>query len=396
MLISDDHILIDEASDIDIKLINKFILKKIGTDKFDESFYIVDLDIITKLYIKWITKLPNIKPYYAIKCNPNNNIIELLGKLGCNFDCASRIEIQNVLNIINDENRIIYANPCKPVSHIKYANDNNVKLFTFDCVEELYKIREYCNDSKVILRLAVDDSKSLCKFNSKFGCKLENIETIYKCIKDLDMNLVGLSFHVGSGCNSADSYYTALKDCRYAFEVAKSKYNINLNIIDIGGGFSGRDKNDRVSFDEIVEKIKEGQNDFFSDININYMAEPGRYFTETSHTLIINVTSKKKEKDVIKYYVNDGAYGSFNCIHYDHQLPILKPLRQINKEDTLYNSTFFGPTCDSMDIIYKDIMMPELYIGDWLYVENFGSYTNAPGASFNGFKTIDIIYISTL
>jgi ornithine decarboxylase len=53
----------------------------------------------------------------------------------------------------------------------------------------------------------------------------------------------------------------------------------------------------------------------------------------------------------------------------------------------MYSSTLFGPTCDSMDTIYDDVMLPELAIGDWVYVENFGAYTIAAASSFNGFQT---------
>ena len=47
----------------------------------DNAFYIVDLSKIINQYHRWIENLPTIKPYYAIKCNPNNVIIELLAKL---------------------------------------------------------------------------------------------------------------------------------------------------------------------------------------------------------------------------------------------------------------------------------------------------------------------------
>jgi ornithine decarboxylase len=377
-------------------MINKdFINEIIKKNNLDDSpFYIIDLNIIKKLYNNWIEKLPNIKPFFAIKCNPNEKIIKLLGDLGCNFDCASKSEIELILNIIKDPNRIIYANPCKSCSYIKYANDNNVKLFTFDCEEELYKIKENCQDAKVILRLEVDDTSSLCKFNYKFGCKLKNIHNIFKTINDLNINLVGFSFHVGSGCKDANSYYKALEKCRFAYDIAKNKYNITPYIIDIGGGFPGTNNENKISFDDIVDKIKKGQNDFFGDINnIEYIAEPGRYFTEASHTLFVTVTSKKKENNHFKYYINDGIYGSFNCITNDHQNPIFIPLIQNINNNKLYISTVFGPTCDSIDTIYKDILLPELNINDILYIENFGSYTISASAFFNGFKTTNFIYL---
>lgn len=356
---------------------------------FDNPFYIINIKDIIKQYTEWNTKLPNIKPYYAVKCNNNEKILKILNILGCNFDCASKKEIELIKNYTNNTQNIIYAHPCKMISHIKYAKKNNVNLMTFDCIEELYKIKEHYDDAKLLLRLCVDDSKSLCQFNSKFGSKLEDINKIIDIIIDLKLNLVGFSFHVGSGCKDAYSYYSALKTCYEAYTIALNN-NITISIIDIGGGFPGSNDN-YISFDDIVDNINNGIKDYFLNTNISFIAEPGRFLVEKSHTLVLSVICKKKEDNVIKYYLNDGIYGSFNCIHYDHQNPILNPYNIYN--NVQYNSTFFGPTCDSMDVIYKNIPFKELEIGDILYVKNFGAYTLSPSTIFNGYNVTENQYI---
>ena len=380
---------IDKPSlqDIIIKYINE-------KDKYDdEPFYIVNLEKVEEQYAKWINYLPDIQPYFAVKSNPDNKIINLLAKLGCNFDCASKNELINALSIVINPDRIIFANPCKISSHLIYAHENNINKMTFDCVEELEKIHSLYPDAKVILRICVDDTNSKCKFNSKFGCPLYNIPIIFDRIKSLQMNLSGFSFHVGSGCSDAKSFYNAIKDCYNAYNIAQ-KYGFNISIIDIGGGFPGVDKN--IIFADICYNINKAIDEFFSyekkNNIINFIAEPGRYFTESTHTLVINVIAKKKEATVIKYYLNDGIYGSFNCINYDHQTPELIPLSSRDNNEK-HNTTFFGPTCDSLDCIYKDIQYQELNIGDWLYVKNFGSYTVSPSSTFNGFSVNNKKYI---
>lgn len=381
---------IDKPSleDIIIKYINE-------KDKYDdEPFYIVDLEKVEEQYVKWINYLPDIQPYFAVKSNPDNKIINLLAKLGCNFDCASKNELINALSIVFNPDRIIFANPCKISSHLIYAHENNISKMTFDCIEELEKIHNLYPNAQLILRICVDDTNSKCKFNSKFGCPLYNIPIIFDRIKSLQMNLSGFSFHVGSGCSDAKSFYNAIKDCYNAYNIAQ-KYGFNISIIDIGGGFPGVDKN--IIFADICDNINKAIDEFFSyeknNNIIKFIAEPGRYFTESTHTLVINVIAKKKEANVIKYYLNDGIYGSFNCINYDHQTPELIPLQTTNNETEKYNTTFFGPTCDSLDCIYKDIQYQELNIGDWLYVTNFGSYTVSPSSTFNGFSVNNKKYI---
>jgi diaminopimelate decarboxylase len=234
---------------------------------------------------------------------------------------------------------------------------------------------------------------------------LENVEKLMTLMNTLSLNLVGFSFHVGSGCRSLDNYYNAIKTCREAYDLA-IKNNININIIDIGGGFPGVYSETSINIDQIAETITSAQREFFAaeieEETIQFIAEPGRYFVEKSHILVLNVIGKKREKylnkdtgeleEIIIYYLNDGVYGSFNCIYFDHNNPIIQPFNERN-EKILYKSKIFGPTCDSMDLIANEIMLPELVVGEWVYVENFGAYTTAASSSFNGFMTTDYKYI---
>lgn len=370
----------------------------------DEPFYIVDLNKVEEQYNKWVEYLPDIQPYFAVKSNPDSNIIGLLANLGCNFDCASKNELINIMSVVNDADRIIFANPCKISSHLMYARESKIGMMTFDSIEELEKIYNIYPEAQLLLRISVDDTNSMCKFNSKFGCPQGNIPLIFERIKSLRMNLAGFSFHVGSGCSDARSFYNAIKDCAAAYKLSLDYgFSPPPHIIDIGGGFPGVDKN--IRFVDICDNINRAIADYFSlslelenDKNdktnrIKIIAEPGRYFTEATHTLVINVIAKKKEEGVIKYYLNDGIYGSFNCINYDHQKPLLTPLLARDEYDPLYNSTFFGPTCDSLDCLYKDVPFVELNVGEWLYIDNFGAYTVSPSSSFNGFSVTNKKYI---
>jgi ornithine decarboxylase len=89
------------------------------------------------------------------------------------------------------------------------------------------------------------------------------------------------------------------------------------------------------------------------------------------------------------YWLTDGLYGSFNCILYDDQRPTPHVLRSpllppVPEGGELYQSTLWGPTCDSADYVYKDIALPELRNGDWLLFPSSGAYTVAGACDFNG------------
>jgi ornithine decarboxylase len=374
-------------------IINDFL----SNNQNDNPFYIIDLAEITNQYNRWTAMLPDVKPYYAVKCNSNLVLLETLAHLGCNFDAASQTEIKIVIEITKDPGRIIFANPCKMTSQIRYARANDVDMMTFDCEEELYKIKLYHPYAKLILRLAVDDSNSICKFNKKFGCKLDQVIDLLSFAKTMKLNVVGFSFHVGSGCMSTDGFYNAIQECRKAVDIANS-INVKISIIDIGGGFPGTDE--KINFDDIASKINRAITDFFcsevEDESVKFIAEPGRYFAQKSHTLVLNVIGKKIVCDeynnkTIIYYLNDGVYGSFNCLHFDHAQITILPFNE--REEEKQKSIIFGPTCDSIDLIAENIMLPELAIGEWVYVENFGAYTVAASSGFNGFKTDTNKYI---
>jgi diaminopimelate decarboxylase len=411
-IINEPRNIIPEIKALDNALLQKYDVKFYGSDRdiydiindylednpSERAFYIIDLGELINSYSNWMRLLPTVKPYYAVKCNPNPVILDALASLGVNFDCASETEMKTIIEITKDPTRIIFANPCKMSSQIRYARSNDVDLMTFDCEDELYKIKLYHPYAKLILRIAVDDSKSKCKFNKKFGCKLSQIKELLTISRTLKLDVIGFSFHVGSGCYSAENFYNAIKDCKEATNIASS-LGINTSIIDIGGGFPGKDT--EIKFEDIARRVNDAMSDFFEteieNNNIQFIAEPGRFFAESTHTLVLNVIGKKKiindntGECTIVYYLNDGIYGSFNCIYFDHRKPVILPFNE--RDGKLHKSLLFGPTCDSIDLIAEEIMLPELAIGEWVYVEYFGAYTVAASSGFNGFHTNVCKYI---
>ena len=397
--------IISEQKSLDNALLQKYQVKLYGSDRdtyniindflednqSERAFYIIDLGALTNAFNNWTRLLPIIKPYYAVKCNPNPVLLEALASLGVNFDCASETEIKTIIEITKDPNRIIFANPCKMSSQIRYGRANDVDLMTFDCEEELYKIKLYHPYAKLILRIAVDDSHSKCKFNKKFGCHIDQVGELILICKTLKLDICGISFHVGSGCLSSNTFFNAIGDCKKASDIALT-HGINIKIIDIGGGFPSADN---IIFEDIAKTINDAIITFFYDQDIQFIAEPGRYFAESTHTLVLNIIGKKKVQDengeLIIYYLNDGIYGSFNCIYFDHAEPIILPFNE--RDGKLHKSRLFGPTCDSIDLIAEEIELPELAIGEWVYIENFGAYTIAASSNFNGFHTSICKYI---
>lgn len=379
-----------------IELVRFFLKNKHQTS--DQSFYVINLTKVVQQYYRWKKHLPRVIPYYAVKCNPDPLIMSILLKLGCCFDCASKNEISQVLELGTSPDKIIFANPVKSASHIKYARSAGVDLMTFDDVNELYKIKLHHPAAKLLLRIKIDDSKSLCRFSSKFGAGTSENELvpIFNTAEACALNLIGVSFHVGSNCFGVESYANAIKNAASVFQLAE-KNGFLFTVLDIGGGFPGLQT--AITFEDISKTVNDAIDEHFHQDKypeLQIIAEPGRYMVASSHILVSNVIGKKEEAKTcasesapnFKYYINDGVYSSYNCIHYDHVLPTIQAEKASDGGDkvTLFKSIVFGPTCDSMDTIDTNCMLPELNPGDWVYSEDMGAYTvSAATTGFNGF-----------
>ena len=563
----------------------------------EDPFYVVDIGVIISQAYQWRLYFPRVEPFYAVKCNPDPVIVKTLAILGCNFDCASDTEIEIVQNVCADLPRtpeIIYANPCKPQKHLIKAIISGVRMVTFDNVSEVRKCALISKKIQLILRIVTDDRGAQCRLSSKFGAPKARWRNLLKAAKDSGLSVVGVSFHVGSGCTDPSKYEMALRDARELFDLAKSDFGFDMKILDIGGGFPGEthsfwnpevlgttpveDEEEKINEHEgldFAQKV-ESQDDtpymFFTEIaskvaplidklfplDVRVIGEPGRYYVAAAATLVTAVVgsrsneldekifspeaisdnkasdqinerdhfkkrstlaSKNREARVMEsitdelnehakhfakqsyvthetdayndgldlykedfdtaadllgvpdntqmlsimrtvegmnknfavgegdqglislaasgeaavngmvlqavadsvplqddfaYYVNDGVYGAFNNLMFDHasvrprvlrashcDKPSRKNMELSDLEDEtpeklLYASTVFGPTCDSIDVIARNVLLPKLQIGDWLYFQNMGAYTMAAASSFNGFTPSEKIYVCSI
>lgn len=374
-----------------------------------QAFYAIDLGECTRRIARWKLQLPRVEPFYAMKCNNNPAVLKTLADLGLSFDCASKEEISTILKLGVSPARIIFANPCKPVNYIKYAAHNDVTLMTFDNADELVKIREHCPDARLVLRILADDSRSVCRFGVKFGASPSVAAKLLRQARDLGCNIVGVSFHVGSGCFDPTAFSDAVEVARSVFNLAE-EFGFKPNFLDLGGGYPGLDGVDGAPFEQVAAALRGALDRHFpASSGVRIIAEPGRYVAAAAFTLAACVLARRVippqnegEAPTFMYYISDGVYGSFNCILFDHAKVFPKVLRKgeefyLTSPCTLptYECSLWGPTCDSMDCISRKEFLPELEVGDWLYFENMGAYTVAASSTFNGIPRPSLFYTNT-
>lgn len=379
------------------------------------SFLLTNLATVVGQMTQWKNELPMVEPFYAVKCNPDPVILRLLASMGCNFDCATMGEIDLVLNHLGPElsfaprgkagTSLIYAHPAKMEHMLNYAIGNGVGMTVFDGEDELYKIASAPGGKKIqlLLRLTTDDRSSVCRFSKKFGCPVAESPHLLKVAKSLGLNVVGCSFHVGSGCGDPRAYSIALDHCKSVFRTAESLGLPPLTVVDIGGGFPGDSGGyggpGMPTFQQLASTIRSDIMTFCDGLSnrsldeIRFIAEPGRYFVSSSTTVTSLVYSRKGGKKNVSQalYLDDGVYGSFNNIVYDHATPIPKLVKRFSNTSTtdseLIPTAIFGPTCDGLDQICSidSTLLERCEINDWISFENMGAYTHTASFVFNGY-----------
>lgn len=379
-------------------------------DKHD-AFFVGDMGDVVKKYKTWIAQLPRVEPFYAVKCNDDPAVLAVLAQLGTGFDCASKAEIQKVLDLNVPSSRIIYANPCKQSSFIKYAANHNVELMTFDNETELHKVKANHPNAKMVVRILppVTD-KCIAPLGMKFGCHPKQVPRLLQVAKELDVDVVGVSFHVGSGCYDASAYSAAVMSARVVFDMAE-KEGFHFDLLDIGGGFPGQ-TSVKLSFDEIVAVLRPALDTYFPEkMGVRIIAEPGRFFVASAFTVAVNIIATRTVtvesnsdenndgdseagEQMYMYYVNDGVYGSFNCILFDHMpvtATLLEPERMVTEQQ--FKCSIWGPTCDGLDCIIKECLMPRLETNEWMIFRDMGAYTMSAASCFNGMPKPKCYYV---
>ena len=332
--------------------------------------------------------LPRVQPFYAVKANSHLDVLKTMVSAGACFDVASIAEMRAVLAAGAKGDRCIFANTIKPASAIAEARKLGVKLMTFDSEYELDKIADRAPGARVIVRIKVPNIGSIVELSLKFGT--EPADALGLLIKAHKMGLVpvGVSFHVGSQCTRVENYIQALEMAAIIIHDSRLK-QLPLEILDIGGGFPIRHFDGELDpFDAAAATIAQEIDRLF-DANVRVIAEPGRFLVGPAATLILRVIGKAIRENKHWYYLDDGVYGALSGQIFDHAKYQFKVTRKGRRQ----LSTLAGPTCDSLDIVAIGEDLPELELGDIVYVENIGAYSVATATGFNGVPPAKVVMV---
>lgn len=352
--------------------------------EYGTPLLVLSLEQIEKNYRLLRTHLPRVKVFYAIKANPHRRILELMRDLGSNFDVASDGEIMELSSLGVDGSRMIYANPMKTVNGLRACCNAGVGKMTFDSAGEIDKMARECPGATVLLRIRIDNSSAHVDLNKKFGAaRGQALELLLKA-RDAGLDAAGIAFHVGSQTTSADPYLYALDIAREIFEEAAAA-GMQLRIMDIGGGFPIPEPKVRFNLQEMLNQINARLDEDFPGVEI--WAEPGRFICGTAVNLITSVIGVTERGGQPWYFLDEGLYGTFSGVLFDQW-----DFKLISfKEGEQVAATFAGPSCDSLDIMFRGKMTVRQEEGDLILVPICGAYTSASATTFNGFSKANFV-----
>ena len=357
--------------------------------KPDKPIYCIRKNSILSASKFFQKKFPG-KILYAVKTNPNSEVIKTLLKSGIDqFDVASIDEI-NAVKKFSEHAKCSFMHTVKSRESISEAYFKyGVKTFALDTKDELIKIIESTGNAKnleLFVRVAVSNEHAEIDLSKKFGALNSEASGLLRLVKQHSKK-VGLSFHVGSQCMHPISYAKGISEIGNIIKKTK----IIPDYINVGGGFP------TIYPDLIPQPL----NDYFNEIKKSLenlkiknlpeiICEPGRALVAESGSTIVRVNLRKKQK----LYINDGTYGTL----FDAGTPnIVFPTKMIkdssnkiiSKKLTAFD--FYGPTCDSMDYMKGPFILPNnIKENDYIELGQLGAYGLTFRTQFNGFYSNEI------
>jgi len=346
--------------------------------------YIIDqnkFDSISESLLKSFHNIWNgpVVAGYSIKTNSLPWIITHLKKKGYYAEVVSEQEYLLAKHLGFKDNEIIINGPVKTEA-LLINSLNNGAIVNLDNSNDIDILERNIHKAKktwdvglrynFLLENECPNETIVGSEHSRFGFCIENgeFEQAIKRINNIPaININGLHGHNSTKSKSLNIFKAIAKK---AFTIINS-YNLDVQYIDIGGGFYG-DKPGAPTFSEYAEAIST----FFAQKNnITLIVEPGASIISSPISYLCKVINNK--------YVNNKCFTTLNgsIIHIDplmHGIQFQKLFyhkRSNPITDKLFKQELCGFTCIEMDRLGNiDLPFP-LLPDDMVSFKNCGSYS---------------------
>ncbi|NQT47683.1 MAG: type III PLP-dependent enzyme [Chloroflexi bacterium] len=339
---------------------------------------VVDRGLIRHEYQQFCDGFGQAKIFFALKANPHPGIVELLQQIGCDFEISSRGELDLLLRFGVPVQRIISSNPVKHPDFVRVAYQNGIGVFAFDSLTEVEKLSNLAPGSKVYVRLSVSNEGSEWPLSRKFGVEVEEAAMLLVQAREKGLDPQGISFHVGSQCTQPATWAKAIEKSKAVCEIVAGR-GIELHTLNIGGGFPIRYTKPVPSVAEIAQVVIESVAQAFPD-GMKLFVVPGRALVGEAGVLAATVVAKAARDGENWLYLDVGVFnGLFETVGG------IKYAMVTDRDTEVGHWVLAGPSCDDFDVISKEAELPEMEVGDRVYIMSAGAYTSAYASEFDGF-----------
>jgi len=356
---------------------------------YGSPLLIIDCERIREQYRRLHAALPGVDLHYALKPLPHPAVVAALAEISAGFDLASSGEVGVVRELGIAPARCIHTHPIKRDSDIRDALEYGVDTFVADNPDEITKFERYRRQARLLLRISFRSPDALCDLSRKFGCDPDDARALLKDARRLGVHVRGFSFHVGSQATDSAKHVEATAACVALIEQARKDGIADIDMLDIGGGFPVEYLKPVEPIEDFCAPIREALKSVPRDVRI--IGEPGRFIAAPAAIGVATVMGRAKRDGLRWYYLDDGLYGSYSGQLFDHARYPVESLRQ---GEPRFASVLAGPTCDSIDVINENVLLPELRIGDLIVGRTMGAYTWASASDFNFFPKARVVSVN--
>lgn len=335
---------------------------------------------------------PGFREYFAVKATPNPFLINILREYGCGTDCSSKTELMLSKAIGCKGEEIMFSSNDTPPEEFVYANKLgaiiNLDDFThIDVIDKLIGIPETisCRFNPGGL-FSIANSIMDNPGDAKYGFTKEQLIEGFKILKAKGAKNFGIHSFLASNTVTND-YYPSL--AKILFELAveiKNKTGCHIKFINLSGGVGIPYKPDGTPNDILA--IGEGVHKVYDEVlvpngmgDVAIYTEMGRFMMGPYGGLVTRVGNMKH---TYKEYIGTDAcavnlmrpamYGAY------HHITVLG--KENEPCDHKYDVT--GSLCENNDKFAIDRMLPEIEIGDYLFIHDTGAHGFSMGYNYNG------------
>lgn len=353
---------------------------------------IVDTDVVRKKYAEMQDSFPYATIYYAVKANPEEQVIRCLDELGSHFDIASVFELDKLLSLGVAPERMSFGNTIKKASDIAYAYEKGIRMFASDSEADLRNIAACAPGSRVYIRVLTEGKDTAdWPLSRKFGCHSDMAIELIQLAAELGLDAYGISFHVGSQQRDIGSWDAAIAKVQFIFGRLR-ELGITLRMVNMGGGLPATYSTRTHDIEAYGKSIRRFLDEDFGDEQPEIIIEPGRSLVGEAGVLVSEVVlvSKKSRDSLYRWvFLDVGLFGGLiEALGESIKYQVVCDRSADAEEEVI----LAGPTCDSMDILYEDhryALPNSLQAGDRLYWLSTGAYTATYSSiEFNGFPPL--------